>query len=168
MYEELEEEIREYGEYLGKGISREAYRYQGKVYKLLRDPEDTYQTSAEQDVYVYLPEKFKQFFPNPKWLGADIIEMDEVIIAEHIVPWGDPEVSSQASYLSDRTHQYLAYTDILEFLVYTNLTHLLPTLEEFTNWLLENNFNCRDLFNNAENYGIREGQLKFVDWGLSI
>lgn len=168
MTSEFEKYIRKHGEYLGQGISREAYRLEGKVYKLLRDYEDDYQMNAEEQIYAYIPERFKHLFPNPRWLGHGIVEMDEVEIAQDIVPWGDIRVEIIAESLSEETHHYLSNTDIVRFLVHTGLTHMMEELEDFVSWLHSENLNARDLFDNSTNFGMRNGELKFIDWGLMI
>lgn len=167
--------IMEKGKFLGNGCSREAYKYKGNVYKIVRDlcigysEFDEYGTQAaiEQDLYEMVPEEYKNLFPNPVWLDDGIMQVEEVEIAEKIIkPW-DSDTREKVTLLSETVPPILQQTDMLAMLVQQNLMDELDKVVDFILWAESEGIEMDDLFDNSGNFGLRDGEVKFVDWGLA-
>lgn len=167
--------IVERGKFLGSGCSREAYRYKGNVYKIVHDLYEGYgeydeygtQATIEQDLYEMVPEEYKNLFPNPVWLDDGIMQVEEVEIAEKIIkPW-DSDTRERVTLLSETVPSILKQTSMLAMLVQQNLMDELDKVVDFILWAESEGIEMDDLFDSSDNFGLRDGEVKFVDWGIA-
>ncbi len=153
----FEEMIRENGIALGQGVSRVAYLFKNKVFKLSRDDladETLYQQQTDNEQYVYKalinqnPE-FAKFFPNPRWYGR-VCAVDKCTTIQDLCE--DEEI--EESWIEN----------ILDELDFSN-----ANIDSFLSFLekLKKEFGISDLETNPSNIGIAQsGDLVILDWGL--
>lgn len=153
----FEEMIRENGIALGQGMSRAAYLFKNKVFKLSRADlmdESLYQQQTDNEQYVYKvlinqdPE-FAKFFPNPRWYGR-VCAVDRCTTIQDLCE--DKEIEGPW------------VENILDELNFSNVN-----IDSFLSFLekLGKEFDINDLETNPSNIGITQsGDLVILDWGL--
>ena len=155
--------IKRKGEYLGSGCERAAYDYKGKVYKVPYESNE--QGYFEQDIMEMLPERFKTFFPNPKFYGR-ICEMDYVTVARE-AEWNN-EIEERCQKMSESINMNFEY-GLYEFVYLHGVKLDVDLFEELLDWMVDQGGAVDDILDNDGNYGYDPTtmELKIVDWGWS-
>lgn len=162
-----ESHIRQHGESIGFGSDRDAYLFEGKVFKFAMGQEAAQQTLFEQKIWESIPSKFKVFFPNPSWMGR-IVTMDYVEVASQTI--NTTKVVTKLPFNEfTKTIPSLPYNggDIVWVAYQTGIKINWELLQEFFDWFVKQGGMVIDIINNDDNFGIQNGELKIVDWGWS-
>jgi hypothetical protein len=168
---------------LSYGSDRAAYLYNNRVIKLPIGETAGLQSTFEKDIWETMPDEFRQFFPNPEFIGRTII-MDYVKIAES-VPHNlgstqleiddddeDQWYSLEDAYdtLMENMHDIFLTNEVNDIVAYALLENLdvdWGVFAEFALWFKDRGGLLIDIFQNASNFGQRNGKLQIVDWGWS-
>jgi len=182
--------LRENGEFLGSGSQREAYLYNGKVYKF--SLHNSLQDYFEKRMWENMPEKFKTYFPNPNFIGR-IVQMDYVTIAEQLsLPYNENEFGEERwkySFTgSSESEDKITFSKEFRrdgssfnhknFIYHSSIGRVIrkfgpnnfnyDTFQELLDWLASLGSFVVDILDVPSNFGIDENNnLKIVDWGWS-
>lgn len=153
-------------EFVGRGCERAAYSFNDKIFKFPVEGNEGYQVDFERDVWDCMPDKYKQFFPNPVWFGR-IVMMDKAIIAEEIDYEYDSEFEDFVKGLPRIFQATHGDYELVRFAHSAGLNIDWELFGEFLEWFSDQGGVLYDIFDNTGNFGIRNGRLQIVDWGLS-
>jgi len=159
-------EIKRKGKWVGSGCEREAYLFQNKVFKINYSRSGFEQTEVEQNVYSSLPDRFKKFFPNPKWFGR-------VMVADFVDIYDKRKYQESEQFFQlDSTiypHKFmdsLSRSNLGDLIAEIQAYDVLPDLMDCLEYFDVAGCSIDDMIDNDGNFGVQDGQIKFVDWGV--
>lgn len=150
--------IKEHGDFLARGTTRELYMLNGKVYKIASEPENLENNKAEFSRYTMLPEHLREFVPTISLVNEDDYEILEV---EYVIPlekWLDEKGHMK---LADFLYECMDDREIDDLCKQLNLEF--EVSHELIYFLIDCGCTAMELYYPA-NYGVKGDKLVLLDF----